>query len=139
MTKQVSVFLENRAGRINKLLEILKENGINILSLTIADTVEYGVARLIVSDMEKALKALSEGGMTVSQTEVVAIEVGDTPGGLYDATKLMAAHGINIEYMYSAVRSKEGRAVIIMRVDDVQKTKELLKASENGLRLTEIV
>ncbi len=126
-----------RAGSY-KLLEILKKNDINILSLTIADTVEYGVARLIVSDLDKALKALGEGGMTVSQTEVVAIEVGDESGGLYDATKLMAAHGINIEYMYSAVRSREGRAVIIMRVDDVQKTKDIIKANENGLRLTEI-
>lgn len=138
MTKQVSVFLENRAGRINKLLEILNKNNINILSLTIADTVEYGVARLIVSDLDKALKALSAGGMTVSQTEVVAIEVCDDSGGLYSATKLLAANNINIEYMYSAVRSREGRAVIIMRVDDVQKTKTLISSNENGLRLTEI-
>ena len=138
MTKQLSVFLENRAGRVNTLLEILKENDINILSMTIADTGEFGVVRMITDDIKKALNALNDAGMLVSETRVIAIEVLDEAGGLYDATKLLSENDINIEYMYSAVRSAQGRAVIIMRVDDISKAEKIISEHENGVRLTQI-
>ncbi len=138
MTKQLSVFLENRAGRVNTLLEILKENDINILSMTIADTGEFGVVRMITDDIKKALNALNDAGMIVSETRVIAIEVLDEAGGLYDATKLLSENDINIEYMYSAVRSAQGRAVIIMRVDDISKAEKIISEHENGVRLTQI-
>ncbi len=130
MVKQVSVFLENRAGRLNQILKILSEEGINISSLSIADTGEYGIARLITEDHEKAVKALSADGMTATETNVLAIELSDTPGALYNATKTLSDNDINVEYAYSAIPSKTGRAIIIIRVDDLEKAIEVVKKAE---------
>ncbi len=138
MVKQVSVFLENRAGRLNQILKILSDSGINITSLSIADTGEYGIARLITEDHEKALKALNDGGMTAAETEVLAIEVSDKPGALYNATKTLTDNDINVEYAYSAIPSEAGRAIIIIRVDDLAKATQIISKAEGITSLDKI-
>lgn len=120
MVKQISVFMENRSGRLNHLLKILSDNKISICSLAIADTGEYGIARLIVKEHEKATQAIKENGMTACETDVLAIEVDDEPGSLYAATKLLADNKINVEYAYSAIPARQNKAIIIMRVDDIE-------------------
>lgn len=126
MIKQVSVFLENRAGRLNYLLKILTDNEINIKSLSIADTGEYGIARLIVSDFDKAIKVLTDNGMTVSGTDVLALEVPDSPGALFKATKLLSDNEINVEYAYSAIPSEAGKAAVIVKADNIEKANEII-------------
>lgn len=126
MVKQISVFMENRSGRLNHLLKILSENNINICSLSIADTGEYGIARIIVQDHEKACKAIKDNGMTACETDILAIEVDDTPGSLYAATKLLADNNINVEYAYSAIPASQGKAIIIVRVDDIEGAKKVI-------------
>ncbi len=126
MVKQISVFMENRSGRLNHLLKILSENDINICSLSIADTGEYGIARIIVQNHDKACKAIKDNGMTACETEVIAMEVDDTPGSLYAATKLLADNKINVEYAYSAIPGGKGKAIVIIRVDDVEGAKKVI-------------
>ncbi len=127
MIKQVSVFLENRAGRLNTLLKILADNGINISSLSIADTGEYGIARLITSDYENTVKVISAAGMTAAETDVLAIEVSDDPGALYRATAMLSDNDINVEYAYSAIPSQPGKAIIVIRTDNTVGAGEVLQ------------
>ena len=121
MINQISVFMENRSGRLNQLLKTLAEADINICSLAIADTGEYGIARLIVDKHAKAMAAIKESGMTACETEVLAIEADNTPGRLYHATKLLADNAINVEYAYSAIPANHNKAIVIVRVNDIDK------------------
>jgi hypothetical protein len=133
MIKQISVFMENRSGRLNHLLKILTDHNINICSLSIADTGEYGIARLIVDAHEKAMQAIKENGMSACDTDVMAIEVDNTPGSLYAATKLLADNDINVEYAYSALPANGGnKATIIIRVDDQPKALQVIDASSHA-------
>lgn len=126
MVKQISVFMENRSGRLNHLLKILSENNINICSLSIADTGEYGIARIIVENHEEACKVIKDNGMTACETDVLAIKVDDSPGSLYAATKLLADNKINVEYAYSAIPGDKGKAIVIIRVDDIENAKKVI-------------
>lgn len=119
MAKQISVFLENTPGRLNNLLKALSDNEINICALAIADTGEYGITRLIAQDHDKAVQTLKSIGMSVSETDVLAIVVDNTPGRLYKATKMLADNNINVEYAYSALPTVFGKATLIVRVDDL--------------------
>lgn len=138
MIKQVSVFLENRAGRLNYLLKLLSDNDINISSLSIAETGEYGIARLITEDAEKTVKVISEAGMTASEANVIALEVSDTPGALYRATQLLSDNDINVEYAYSAIPRKSGKATVIIRTDNTERAAALLDEAEEFSSLNEI-
>ena len=130
---QLSVFLENRAGRLTEVTRILSETGVNIRALSLADTSDFGILRLIVSDYEKAKKALKENGFTVGRTNVVAVEVEDKPGGLHNILSLLSKNGVNVEYMYAFVQQSGKNAVLIFRFD---RTDEAIKILQNtGVRI----
>lgn len=124
---QLSIFLENRAGRLAEVTRILSESGVNIRALSLADTSDFGILRLIVSDHEKAKVALKENGFTVGRNAVVAVEVSDQPGGLHAILSLLCSGGVNVEYMYAFVHQCERSAVIIFRFDRTDQAIELLQ------------
>lgn len=114
--KQLSVFMENREGRLEKATEILKDKGINILALSMADTTEYGMLRMVVSNPELAKSSLRENGFSAMLTEVLAVRLEDQVGELHSLTLILCAKGLNIEYMYSLV-SGEKKAIIVKTSD----------------------
>ncbi|MFP4572377.1 MAG: ACT domain-containing protein [Desulfobacterales bacterium] len=115
--EQISIFLENKEGRLSEVTGILSENGVNIRALALADTTDFGVLRLIVDDNAKAEQVLKNGGFTVRKTKVVAVEVSDRPGGLHSILEILYKAGINVEYMYAFVRQSGNNAVMIFRFD----------------------
>lgn len=131
--KQISIFLENKSGRLAKVTKILGENSINIRALSIADTTDFGILRLIVNDPEKAWDVLKGEGFTVSSTEVIAVLIPDHPGGLASVLQSLEDLGINIEYMYAFVGKSHGEAVVVFKVDAIEKAIPILQNS--GLRL----
>lgn len=135
MIKQISVFLQNEKGRLEKLINILSENHLNIRALSIADTEEFGVLRLIVNDPEKAKNVLSENGFRVSETEVIAVEVPDVTGGLAGALNKLTEKDINIEYMYAFLAKKSDFANVIFRVEDIERAEKVL--ADAGIKVVE--
>ena len=117
--KQLSIFMENRAGRMAEIARQLGEARINIRALSLADTSDFGILRLIVNDVDKAMKILRDSGHTVSLTEVVAVEVPDSPGGLASVLEPLRESGVNVEYMYAFVEKATDKAVVIFRFEDV--------------------
>jgi hypothetical protein len=124
--EQISIFLENRAGRLAEISRVLGEAGVNIRALSLADTSDFGILRLIVSDNDKAKAALKEHGFTVGKTNVVAVEVEDKPGGLNRILEILSRENINVEYMYAFVHHSGENAVIIFRFDDIDGAVKLL-------------
>lgn len=119
--EQISVFIENKSGRLAEIARVLGEAGVNIRALSLADTSDFGILRLIVNDRETANRVLKDRGFTVSKTEVVAIEVPDRPGGLAEILKTLDGASINVEYMYAFVERCGENAVIIFRFDETEK------------------
>ncbi len=119
--EQISIFIENKSGRLAEIARILGTAGINIRALSLADTTDFGILRLIVNDREKAKLVLKEKGFTVSKTEVVAVEVPDRPGGLSEILQTLDSEAINVEYMYAFVERCGENAVIIFRFDETEK------------------
>ncbi len=126
--EQISIFIENKSGRLAEITRILGEAGINIRALSLADTSDFGILRLIVNDCAKANSVLKENGFTVSKTEVVAVEVPDRPGGLSAILQTLDREAINVEYMYAFVERCGGNAVIIFRFDETDKAIAALQA-----------
>ena len=116
--KQISVFLENRAGRLAEIAKVLGGSDINIRALALADTSDFGILRLIVNDSQTAHNMLKEAGFTVNVTEVIAVEVEDRPGGLAEALEVFNNAGLNVEYMYAFVEKATDRAVLVFRFED---------------------
>lgn len=131
--EQISVFLENRAGRLAEVTKTLAENQINIRALSLADTSDFGILRLIVTDNEKAKEALKAKGFTVGRTNVVAAEVGDKPGGLHAILEMLNAGGVNVEYMYAFVTQSGRNAILIFRFDRTDQAIEVLQ--KNNVRI----
>lgn len=127
--KQISIFLENKSGRLAKVTKVLAESGINIRALSIADTTDFGILRLIVNDPEKAWDVLKSKGFTVSSTEVIAIRIPDHPGGLASILQKLDDLGINIEYMYAFVGKSHGEAVVVFKVDAIENAIPILEKS----------
>ncbi len=119
--EQISIFIENKSGRLAEITRILGESTINIRALSLADTSDFGILRLIVNDGKTAAAVLKEQGFTVSMTEVVAVEVPDRPGGLSAILQTLDRELINVEYMYAFVERCGGNAVIIFRFDETDK------------------
>src|SRR5512141_283391 len=119
--EQISIFIENKSGRLAEIARILGDAGINIRALSLADTSDFGILRLIVNDREKAKQILKDKGFTVSKTEVVAVEVPDRPGGLSEILQTLDSESINVEYMYAFVERCGENAVIIFRFDETEK------------------
>lgn len=127
LVKQISVFVENKPGRMAAILEVLAYNEIDISALSIADTTDFGVLRLIVSDPEKAKKVLNDAGVVVKTTDVVAASMEDRPGGLAEVLNVINDGKIMIEYMYAfAGRGKMG-AMVVIKVNNPEKATELLQ------------
>lgn len=127
---QISIFLENKPGALENVTRILKDANVNIRTLSLADTTDFGILRLIVNDVEKSLAALKENGLRVSRTIVVAVEVPDRPGGLHSLLEVLSQNGINVEYLYAFVEKSGENAVIIFRFDTPDKAIDVL--SKNG-------
>ena len=115
---QISVFLENRTGQLAEITRLLAQSNIDIRALSIAETADYGLARMIVDDAHKASAVLLQHGDILSMTPVWAVEVPDTPGGLAELLSLLAQEQIDVEYMYSLFSHREGMAYMVMRVSD---------------------
>ncbi len=115
--QQISMFLENKPGRISEPCKILAANNINILTLSLADTQQFGILRLIIQDWQKAKEVLEREGFIVNITEVVATEVEDKPGGLAKILEIIEKEGLNIEYMYAFTFRSGDKAVIVFRFD----------------------
>lgn len=124
---QLSIFLENRAGRLAEVTRILSDAKVNIRALSLADTSDFGILRLIVSDFDTAKEKLKAGGFTVGRTTVVAVEVNDQPGGLNNILEMLREAKINVEYMYAFVTQAGANAVIIFRFDRTDQAIELLQ------------
>ena len=124
---QLSVFLENKPGQISLPCKALAKAGINILTLSLSDTQQFGILRLIVRDWRKARTVLEQAGCVVNLTEVVALEVDDRPGGLAELLELIEREGINIEYMYAFTFGRNEKAVMVFRFDDPDKALEVLR------------
>lgn len=127
LIKQISVFVENKQGRLHMLTEVLSREGIDLKAMTIADTMDFGIMRCIVADPEKTLKVIRANDFTATITEVIAVEVPDVPGGLANVLKILSDNGISVEYLYSFVRMHKDNALIILRVEDPQTTVKILK------------
>ena len=117
LIKQLSVFVENRRGKVAEITEILASKGVDLRALTLADTSEFGLLRLIVSDPDTAFIILREAGIMVRLSEVVAIGVDDRPGAFAKASRVIADAGVDLEYLYALSSSKGGEAVIVMSLD----------------------
>lgn len=118
MLKQISVFVENKQGALVSITQALAENEINIRALSIADTKDFGILRLIVTDTDKALATLSEAGFLVKETEVVGVKIGDAPGKLGAALDVLDKAHINMEYLYAFMTRTEKHAYVVLRVED---------------------
>jgi hypothetical protein len=116
--EQISIFLENKPGGLENVTRILRDANINIRTLAVADTSDFGIVRLIVDHVADANRVLKENGYTVSRTNVVAVEVPDQPGGLHSILEVLSKAGINIEYMYAFVERSGENAVMLFRFDD---------------------
>lgn len=124
---QISVFLENRPGRLAYLLHVLSEAGVNLRALAVADTADFGIARIIVDDVEKAMDAIHEADMTAATTKVLRVEIPDIPGGLAKTViDPLAEAGVNIEYSYAFSETTETNAIVVVKVDDLQKANAAL-------------
>ncbi len=127
MIKQISVFLENKSGRLIRVAQVLGNAKINIRGLSIADTSDFGILRMIVDQPDKAIKELKDNGIMATVTEVIAMEVPDTPGGLATVLGYMEEANINIEYLYSFIEKPTSNAIIMMRVERIEDALEVLK------------
>ena len=125
--EQLSIFLENKAGRLAEVTKALADAKVNIRALSLADTSDFGILRLIVNDPAKAKNALRESGFTVGVNTVVAVEVPDHPGGLDKILTLLEESEVNVEYMYAYVRPLSSQAVLIFRFDKTDEALELMR------------
>ena len=131
--KQVSIFLENTRGSLKKVTALLRDNGIDLIALSIADTRDFGILRTIVSDTDRAVEIIREAGYAAKLTDVLAVAVPDRPGGLNDVLELLDEAGIAIEYLYSFVRTSGDHALIIFRVEELERASGVLEGA--GIKL----
>ena len=133
LQKQISVFIENKRGRLAEVTKVLGDNGIDMSAICIADTTDFGILRIIVDKPDLAEKVLKDDGYAVSITEVIALSIEDKPGGLSTALRVLEEYTINIEYMYAFIRKNAQRATVIVRVDKPSDAIEKLKSSSINL------
>ncbi|MEN6306135.1 MAG: ACT domain-containing protein [Anaerohalosphaeraceae bacterium] len=126
---QISVFLENRKGRLFEICSKLGQSGVNIRALTIAETETFGVLRMIVDKPDAAVKMFQQNNITANRTEVVAVEVPDKPGGLAEVLKVLTEANVNVEYMYGFMEKASEKALMVFRFDDSEKAAKVLTAA----------
>ena len=130
---QLSVFLENKPGQLRTACEVLAKARINLVTLSLADTVQFGILRLVIEDWQKAKTVLETAGCVVKVTEVLAIEVADQPGGLAQILEIVDHAGLNIEYMYAFTEKRGGKAALVFRFENADTAEQALKA--NGINM----
>lgn len=133
--KQISVFLENNAGRIAEVTRTLAAAGINLRAISIADTADFGILRVIVDRQADAVKTLNAAGFTTRETDVLTVEISDVPGALAKVTALFREAAVNIEYLYAALEGRDGKAVVIVKPSDIEAGQKILL--EHGVSLLE--
>ncbi len=134
--KQLSIFLENRKGRLLEVTEALKDASINIRALALAESAEFGILRLVVNNPEKARSVLSSSGFTLKEQDVFAVEVADEPGGFYNVVRILTENDINVDYTYAFVGGGK-KAVLIFKVPSEMVEKALDVLSQGGITLVE--
>ena len=132
LVKQISVFLENKPGRLSEAAEVLAKNGIDISALSLADTDEYGVLRMIVNDPDKAKNALGESGVICKVTDALVVAIDDRPGGFSESLRILTDNGIEVKYMYACVSREQGKAIMVLSVADPAKADELIRNTASG-------
>jgi hypothetical protein len=130
---QISIFLENRAGRLAEVTKLLGDNNINMRALALADTSDFGILRLIVDQPDKAYDILKQNGFAAAETEVIAVEVPDQPGGLASVLAILNTENINVEYLYASLEKSKDNAIIIFRFEELDKVIKILQ--QNNVRL----
>ncbi|HMA67099.1 MAG TPA: ACT domain-containing protein [Desulfosalsimonadaceae bacterium] len=133
--RQLSIFMENRSGRLARITTTIGKEGINIRAMSLADTSDFGILRLVVTDVERARQALKEQGFTVRISEVIAVAIPDTPGSLGRLLGVIEQAELNVEYMYVVVEKKMEEAILIFRFDDLDRAAEVLQ--QNAIRLVD--
>lgn len=128
--KQISIFVENKPGRLAEITEIIAKNNINIRALSVADTTHFGILRIIVDNPEEVERILRDAGLTVSITSVITACIHDRPGGLAEVLKLLSSRDIQIEYMYAFIAKSENEAYVVMRIEAEDAAVKLLH--DNG-------
>ncbi|MBD3265555.1 ACT domain-containing protein [bacterium] len=128
--RQISVFVENRTGRIAEVTKVLGDAGVNIRAVSLADTHDFGIVRLIVNDVEKALQILRQEKFTVMDTEVIAAEIPDEPGALAKILELLGQESVNVEYLYGFNELGAGRAILIFRFEETEHAVKVLEKYE---------
>ena len=129
--KQISVFLENNEGRLGEVNHVLANAGINMRAISIADTADFGILRIIADNTEKAIKTLADAGFTTRLTDVAAVEIEDKPGSLAHVMELFQKSKVNIEYLYASLEGKAGKAAVVFKLSDHDKGLQIVK--DNGL------
>ncbi len=129
--KQISVFLENVSGRLAEVTKILSSGEINLRAITIADTADFGILRIVSDSPDETLVILEKNGFTARVTEVLAVEVADQPGGLSAVMEIFFSNNVNIEYLYTSLEKNRDNAVVIFKVEDIDHGQKII--SENGL------
>ncbi|MCF8075947.1 MAG: ACT domain-containing protein [Desulfotignum sp.] len=137
LAEQISIFIENKEGRLAEVTAILRDANVNIRALSLADTTDFGVLRLIVNDNEKAEQALRKEGFTVGRTKVLAVEVSDEPGGLNKVLDPLWMQNVNVEYMYAFANPQCQNAIMVFRFDDHDKALEILEKHQIKVITTE--
>lgn len=127
--KQMSIFVENKPGRLAEITNIIAKNNINIKALSVADTTNFGILRIIVDNPEEVERVLKDAGLTVSITSVITACIHNRPGGLAEVLTLLADNDITIEYMYAFIAKSENEAYVVMRIEDEEKAVNILKGS----------
>ena len=133
MIKQISIFVENKFGRLASIIDVLGKSNIDISALSIADTTDFGILRMIVNDPEKAYCVLRENNFTVRITKVIAVEIDDTPGSMAEVLKKLNDQGIEVEYMYAFLGNISGNALVILKIDDPEKVEKI--SQMDGVKL----
>ena len=133
--KQISVFLDNTTGRLSEVTKTLAAAQVNLRAISIADTADFGILRLIVDKNDKAVDALNDAGFTTRQTDVVAVEIEDTPGSLAKLMDVFQQSQVNIEYLYASLEGQIGKAVVVLKIEDHAKGQKIL--SDKNFKMAE--
>lgn len=128
--KQLSVFVENEKGKLSEITDLIAKAGVDMRAMSIADTSEFGILRLIVKEPDKVKAILEESGFISTLNDVIGVEISDKPGGLAQIVSLFASNGINMEYMYAFLTRIEGKAYLVVRVDDASEVENLLESEK---------
>jgi len=134
--KQISVFLGNTTGRLGDVTKTLANAGINLRAISIADTADFGILRLIVDKTDKAIDALTQAGFTTRLTDVAAVEIDDVPGSLAKLMELFQQSQINIEYLYASLEGKAGKAVVIFKINNLENGQQILR--DKGFKTADV-